>query len=90
MKYIVVSMRDKHTGFMAPQLDVNDQSAVRNFANTMQNAPAESIIGFAPADFDLYKLGTFDSEKGMFDTGIPEFLANGASVIGGKDYAREA
>lgn len=89
MVYGVYSMRDKHVGFMEPRLDVNDQSAIRNFASALKNAPAESILGFAPVDFDLYKLGTFDTEKGMYNCfGVPEFLISGSSVVGGS-YEKE-
>lgn len=82
MIYGVYSMRDKHIGFLEPRLDVNDDSAIRNFAAAINNAPRESIIAFAPGDFDLYKLGTFDSVKGSFDVCIPEFIASGVGMVG--------
>lgn len=89
MKYGVYSMRDKHVGFLEPRLDVNDDSAVRNFAITINNSPSESLIGFAPGDFDLYKFGEFDSVKGFYDLlPVPEFIICGSSLVG-DGYARE-
>lgn len=95
MKYGVYSMRDKQVGFTEPKLFMNDKVAVRNFAAAINNSPAGSDLGFAPGDFDLYKLGEFDTEKGIFtdsellNPGIPEFIVSGSSVYGAKDYAKE-
>ena len=85
MVFGVYSIRDKYTGFMQPSLDVNDQAAVRNFANAIKSANDGSIMAFAPADFDLYKLGTFDSDKGIFETQIPEFIIAGSTAFGGNN-----
>ena len=95
MKYGVYSMRDKHVGFTEPRLFMNDKVAVRNFAAAVNNSPVGSDLGFAPGDFDLYKLGEFDSESGLFsdkeliNAGIPEFIVSGSSVFGAKDYEKE-
>lgn len=89
MKYGVYSMRDKHVGFTEPRLFMNDKVAVRNFAAAVNNSPAGSDLGFAPGDFDLYKIGDFESDSGAFNTGIPEFIISGSSVFGAKDYEKE-
>lgn len=83
MVFGVYSIRDKYTGFMQPSLDVNDSAAIRNFANALSNANDGSIMAYKPSDFDLYKLATFDSEKGTFETMVPEFLVAGAVAFGG-------
>lgn len=89
MKYVICSMRDKHVGFTEPRLFVNEKVAIRGFANSINNSPVGSDLGFAPGDFDLYKLGEFDSDTGMYDTHIPEFIVSGISVFGVKDYEKE-
>lgn len=89
MKYGIYSMRDKHVGFTEPRIFMNDKVAVRNFAAAVNNSPAGSDLGFAPGDFDLYKLGEFDMDTGMFNTGVPEFIVSGSSVYGAKDYEKE-
>lgn len=81
MKMNVYAIRDCHVGFMSPQLDNNDETAKRNFAFAVNNNPG--IIGYRPADFDLYKIGVFDSDSALLDPVVPiVFIVNGASVIG--------
>lgn len=89
MKIGVFAIRDKHTGFLEPKLNINEQVAIRGFATAINNSPVGSEIGFAPGDFDLYKLGEFDSDTGMYDTHIPEFVVSGSSVVGVKSYEKE-
>lgn len=89
MKYGIYVVRDAKSEFMSPTYDLNDESAIRNFAYAINNSG--SIMGFAPSDFDLYKIGYFDAQKGLFDLSdhpVPEFIVSGASVFGvkGVDY----
>lgn len=88
MKYGVYCVRDRLVGYLAPQLEIADNVAIRNFAMAVNKASPDSLIGFNPKDFDLYKLGTFDSEKGSFDTIVPEFIVSGSGVVG-VDYEKE-
>lgn len=77
----VYGIRDIHTGFMSPQTDMNDETAKRNFAMAVNSNPG--VLGFRPADFDLYYLGQFDTSSGMLTAVTPiEFVVNGASVVG--------
>lgn len=89
MKIGVYAIRDKHTGFLEPRLSVNDNVAIRGFANAINNSPVGSDLGFAPGDFDFYKLGEFDTDTGMYDCHIPEFIVSGSSMIGVKNYEKE-
>lgn len=84
MKMSMYAIRDIHVGFMTPQLDTNDETAKRNFAYGINNNPG--IIGFRPADFDLYRIAEFDSDSGRIEPISPlVFVVNGASVIGEKN-----
>lgn len=86
MKYPVYSIRDKATAFMAPMVDVNEQSAIRNFAQAVNSG--NGSIGFQPGDFDLYKIGEFDDKKGIVTPVEPiEFVVNGNNLfkVGVKD-----
>ena len=89
MKVGVFSIRDKHSGFLEPRLNMNDSLAIRAFAIAVNNAPVGADLGYAPGDFDLYKLGEFDTETGMFDSKIPEFIVSGSSLVGVKAYETE-
>ena len=79
MQYGIYSIRDKHTGFMAPMIDMTDESAQRNFSLTVNSNPG--VIGFKPEDFDLYKIGDFDIDSGIINPMIPpKFICNGFEV----------
>lgn len=83
MVYAIYSIRDKYTGFMSPMVDQSDDAAKRNFAYAINNNPG--VMNFSPADFDLYKIGTFDSMKGIIDSiGVAEFICNGSEVFNEK------
>lgn len=81
MIYPVYSIRDKATAFMPVSVDLNDQSAIRNFSMAV-NA-GSGPLGFSPADFDLYKVGEFNDQSGEIKPVTPAvFLVNGASLVG--------
>lgn len=80
MIYPVYSYRDKKVGFMMPQCDQSDQSAMRGFAFAINQS--EGIMNFAPGDFDLYKIGEFDTEKGTVIGCTPELICSGDNVYG--------
>lgn len=81
MKYPMYAIRDQKVSFFPPQPATTEQEAVRNFS-MMCNQPS-GVIGFAPKDFDLYKVGFFDSESGALESITPiEFIVNGSSLAG--------
>lgn len=79
MKYPVYSIRDVKVGFMAPNVDQSDQTAVRQFAFELNNR--NGIMNFVPKDFDLYKIGEFEQESGVITPCIPVLVVNGSSVV---------
>lgn len=64
--------------FNQPWVDVNDEVAMRGFAQAINN---NSIMGFRPADFQLYQIGEFDTEKGDLQPILPILLARGDDVV---------
>lgn len=81
MNLNIYSIRDNKTGFMAPQLDKNHDAAKRNFKLSLATVSPESIMGFAPEDFDLYYIGTFDTDSGTISpTTVPELVSSGGSL----------
>lgn len=85
-KYPVYSYRDKSVGFGAPVVESNEYCAKRGFAMRVTNDPG--VMGYAPSDFDLYKIGEFDTKTGLLDPCTPQFVVNGATVVGDKDEVR--
>lgn len=62
MNKFVYAVRDLKTTFLSPFVEVNDEAAKRGFFYSISNQP--DIIGFAPKDFSLYRIGSFDTMKG--------------------------
>lgn len=82
MKYPMYSIRDVKVGFMPPTCDQSDQSAIRNFAYAING---DGIMNYSPKDFDLFKVGEFDAEKGTITACLPENICDGISVYGAKE-----
>lgn len=80
MIYPIYCYRDKKAGFNAPYTDINDNVAQRNFAYAVNN---NDTMGFAASDFDLYRIGNFDTDSGMITPEtVPVFIADGFSCMG--------
>lgn len=62
MIYGIYSMRDVKTGYLPCNVDVNDDSAKRNFDFAFKNA--NSMFANYPSDYSLYKLGEYDTDSG--------------------------
>lgn len=78
MKVNLYSIKDNKTGFMHPQVDLNHQSAIRNFELTLATVSGDTIMGFCPEDFDLYFVGQFDNESGIVSAlSAPELIKCG-------------
>lgn len=82
MKYPMYCIRDNKVAFMTPVIDTNQDTAIRNFAMAVNGQ--NDTMTFAPADFDLYQVGVFDSEKGMIEPMTPTLVVSGTSVFGAK------
>lgn len=67
---------------MPPQCDQNDQTAIRGFAYAINN---NNVMNFSPKDYDLYKVGEFDVDKGVINAlKVPVLIASGVNVINGE------
>lgn len=80
MKYPIYSYRDSKVGFMPPQCDQSDASAIRGFAYAINGN--NGMMNYAPKDFDLFKVGEFDTDTGSIIACVPVQIASGASVYG--------
>lgn len=84
MIYGLYSMRDAKTGFMAPTLEPNDESAIRNFHHAVQMADS-SLLKTHPQDFSLYLVGRFDSDHGVVDVVSPIVVLAEATDVFSKE-----
>lgn len=84
MKYLVVSMRDIiHHEFGHVNLEISESSAIRNFESAIMTSRGkeEGLLFSHPGDFELFVVGTFDSESGQLEPyGVNEFLMRGDDI----------
>lgn len=84
MKVCVTCIRDVLIGFGNPMFSLNEAVAKRDFASMVNDDNRNAQVSFAPSDFELYKLGTFDTETGHFDLEeLPQLLVRGNQVFNG-------
>lgn len=84
MKTNVYSLKDHKFLFGDVFQSPDDPTAVRYFGMVINNTRAgNNMMNYAPQDFDLFKVGTFDSENGQIEPIWPiEFVVNGSSLVG--------
>lgn len=69
MIYGLYSIRDAKTGFMPPQLDMNGDSAIRNFEHAVLNP--NSLFYTHASDYSLWHVADFDIETGQVIPLVP-------------------
>lgn len=80
MKYELYCVKDNLVSFWAPQVEQNRDTAIRNFRRMINEG--NGLPNYSPYDFDLYKVGIFDSEKGLVDPCTPiELVATGSGEV---------
>lgn len=69
MNLAVTCLRDKLSGFGNPSFSLTLPVAERNFIQLCESQHGDGDrLPFVPAeDLELYNLGSFDSETGLFD-----------------------
>lgn len=76
MTYGLYAVLDHKTGFLPITCDQNDPAAARNFAHAIMQAG--SLLNTHAEDFELYKLGDYDSETGtIILLPVKELVAEG-------------
>lgn len=73
------SICDKCTDYVFPFPAYSDQAAIRNFGVEMNSNP---IAKEHPADFDLFKVGEFDTHTGTVQAYVPnQMVTSGINVV---------
>lgn len=78
----VYSIRDVKSGFLTPTFEMSDEVAIRNFTHGVSCAAGDSLFFTHAADFSLYAIGRFDTDKGLllsFD--LPMHLVDADEVV---------
>jgi len=80
--YNVCSVRDRAVDSYGNPFFVQAVGqAVRSFSDEINRRADDNQLNKHPEDFDLYTLGTFNSDTGLFDTGVPRQIAVGKDVF---------
>lgn len=80
MIYGVYAIKDAKTSFLPCNVDYNDASAIRNFEHAVI-AP-DSLMRSHPADYTLYRLGSYNTETGLIvSEADPQQIADAASIV---------
>lgn len=70
MKRILVSVQDRKSEQFGPVLGyMNDADAIRAFIDAVNTPREDSMVYLHPDDFDIFRIGTMDSDTGIL---IPE------------------
>lgn len=77
----IYAIRDSKVNFQQLlMLNDTDPAMSRGFGFMVNNP--ESVMNYAPKDFDLFKVGTFDTASGKIDPIVPaEYIMNGVDCI---------
>lgn len=79
MEKFLYSVRDSKTSFESPFPDCSDASAVRGFQYAFSNHTG--LVNFSPADFSLYRVGSFDTDSGVIDPELPVYICSAADFV---------
>lgn len=78
MIHQMYALKDNLAGvYMQPQLFQNENVALRNFTEIINGT---GVFKNNPADFELWKVGTYDDQEGIVIP-EPEKIATGLSVV---------
>lgn len=77
----IYSIKDVKLGFEPPFCRENDELAKRDFFSAAKYGSVENNrFKQSPADFELYKIGTFNMENGSIETDV-QYIANLVGVL---------
>lgn len=81
MKMFIFVVRDRATDqYGNPMFLVSRGQAIRSFSDEVNRSAADNQLWVHPEDFDLYELGGYNTDSGLFDTGTPEMICIGKNV----------
>lgn len=84
MKLGMYAIYDKMTGFMQPQFYQNDGQAVRAFEYDITSQEM-NLIKANPEDFNLQKVGTYDTDTGLVEPEQIKILCDAGVILRNKE-----
>lgn len=84
MKYRVMAVRDQAVeGFGVPMFLRSVGEGERVFVDEINRADDNNQLHRHPEHFDLFLLGSFESDDGTFDVSTPTLIAVGKNCVKG-------
>lgn len=83
MVYSLYSVQDVCVGFGAVIMQPNDAAAMRAFAHECENT--ESYWHSHPADYSLWRVGSFDTVTGTVLDDTPTIVCRATDFVAGKE-----
>lgn len=81
MKLRVLAVHDKATAsFGQPMFMASLGGAIRSFGDEVNRAAPDNMLHAHPEHFDLYELGLYDMDTGLFECHIPRPVAVGQEM----------
>ena len=80
MKLGMYAIYDKMTGYMVPSFQQNDEQAVRAFAYDL-NHEEMNLLKANPEDFQLEKVGVYDTNTGEVEPSEIEVLITAREIL---------
>lgn len=81
MKLVIFAIRDRATdSFGNPMFLMAEGQALRSFTDEVNRADKDNQLYQHPDDFDLYTLGSFETNTGEFETHSPRMVVAGKTV----------
>ena len=80
MRLGMYSIFDKLTGYMVPAYHQNDEQAVRAFSYDLKSEVL-SLLTANPEDFQLERVGYFDTDSGIVESCKPEVISTALTMV---------
>lgn len=85
MRLICVAIRDRAANvYGLPTFVPSLGQAVRSFSDEINRVGENNILNRHPEDFDLYELGVYDDNSGLFESLPPRQVAVGKDLLASK------
>lgn len=79
MHYAMYAVKDALVGFGVPFASNSNAEAIRAFVRVATDT--KSDIFASPGDYDLYYIGTYDTDTGLLTSTIPDMIYRGRSAV---------
>lgn len=82
MKHLIFAVRDRLAEIYGnPFMQATTSAAIRTFSDSVNSVGDTNMLNKHADDFDLFQLGTWDDNTGLYETGVPTRVAVGKECL---------